>query len=415
MEGRAVNYRVIQSNLDMKKNLFRRIALFGAVAVVALMAALLPAGPGPAPVPAPVAQPSGTNANPFAPIAAASTALSPTLAAKDAVAAWEELQAAITTRPPFPDAWALQEPSPEEQLRFLTPYALAIANKSKDFYTRFPKDTNEIDAKLSELGALSFVVEKAGATNQQARLDAVYKAILADPNLPEDDRFDLRNEAVQKAVDGKESEGDAAMLVEFEKGARSLQKEFPNRPEVMDMLMSVAQLSDPEKSREVLKEIAASSAPDEVKTAAASISNQLNRVGKPLALKYAAIDGREVDLEKMRGKVVLVDFWATDSERSLDLMASVQEAYTKFHPKGFEIAGISLDQDKESLTNFVAEEKVEWPQFFDGKSLETKFAADFGLKERDIPAMWLVDKKGVLRYINAEFDFDKKIERLLAE
>ena len=37
------------------------------------------------------------------------------------------------------------------------------------------------------------------------------------------------------------------------------------------------------------------------------------------------------------------------------------------------------------------------------------------MKERDIPAMWLVDKKGVLRYINAEFDFDKKIERLLGE
>ena len=408
-----VNYRVIQSNLDMKKNLFRRIALFGAVAVVALMAALLPAGPGPAPATAPKSL-AATNVA-AATNVPASGPLSPTLAAKEAGAAWEELQDAITTRPPFPDAWALQEPSPEEQLRFLTPYALAIANKSKDFYTRFPKDTNEIDAKLSELGALSFVVEKAGATNQQARLDAVLKAILADPNLPEDDRFDLRNEAVQKAVDGKESEGDAAMLVEFEKGTRALQKEFPNRPEVMDMLMSLAQLSDPDKSRQVVKEIAASSAPDEIKAAAASISNQLNRVGKPLALKYAAIDGREVDLEKMRGKVVLVDFWATDSERSLDLMPSVMEAYTKFHAKGFEIAGISLDEEKENLTNFVAEEKVEWPQFFDGKSLETKYAAEFGLKERDIPAMWLVDKKGVLRYINAEFDFDKKIVRLLGE
>jgi len=58
---------------------------------------------------------------------------------------------------------------------------------------------------------------------------------------------------------------------------------------------------------------------------------------------------------------------------------------------------------------------VEWPQYFDGKSLESQFAAQFGLRETDIPAMWLVDKKGVLRYINAGFDFDKKIERLLAE
>ena len=366
---------MIKSNLDMNKNLFRRIALFGAVTVVALMAAFLPAG---APPPQ-AATPAGTTNSAVAAGGGAGSALAHTLAAKDAAAAWTELQDAITTRPPFPDAWALQEPSPEEQLRFLTPYALAIADKSKDFYTRFPKDTNAIDAKLSEMGALSFVVEKAGATNQQARLDAAYKAILADTNLPEDDRFDLRNDAVQKAVQDKESEGDTAMLAEFEKGTRALQKEFPHRPEIMDMLMSLAQLSDPEKSREMVKEIAASDAPGEMKEAAAAISNQLNRVGKPLALKYAAVDGREVDLDKMRGKVVLVDFWATDSERSVDLLPAVKEAYGKFHAKGFEIAGINLDEEKESLTNFVAEEKVEWPQYFDGKPIETnKYAPSSG-------------------------------------
>jgi hypothetical protein len=74
-----------------------------------------------------------------------------------------------------------------------------------------------------------------------------------------------------------------------------------------------------------------------------------------------------------------------------------------------------LDEDKDSMTTLVAEQKAEWPQYFDGKSMETKFAVDFGLKETDLPAMWLVDKKGLLRYINAGFDFDKKIERLLAE
>ena len=393
--------------------------MFGAVAAAASVAALLPAGPGPAPAQNAKTEgatnsPAATNSE-TATNAVAGGALAHTLAAKDADAAWEELQSAISTRPPFPDAWALQEPSPEEQLRFLTPYALAVADKSKDFYTRFPKSTNETEARLTEMGALSFVVEKGGATNQQPRLDAVLKAILADPNLSEDDRFGLRDDAVHKAVDAKEKEGDAAMLVEFEKGTRQLQKEFPDRPEVMDMLMSLAQLSEPEQSRLVVKEIAASKAPDEIKEAAATISNQLERVGKPLTLKYDAVDGREVDLEKMRGKVVLLYFWATESDRSVDILPTVKDAYNKFHSKGFEIAGINLDDEKESLTNFVAEEKVEWPQYFDGKSLETKFAVEFGLKERDIPAMLLVDKKGVLRYINAEFDFDKKIERLLGE
>jgi thiol-disulfide isomerase/thioredoxin len=404
---------LIEFNVHMKKNLFRRIALGGAVAVVALTAALLPAGPGPAPAAATGGKTNAAVAAGGGTAAANSNALSHTLAAKEAGAAWTELEEAMSTRPPSPDAWALQEPSPEEQIRFFTPYVLAIADKAKDFYTRFPKDTNMIDAKLREFGALSLLVDQAGATNQQARLDAALKAILADPKLPEDVRFDLRQHAMEKAVHDKESEGDAALLVEFEKGTRLLQQEFPKRPEVLDMLMYLAEISDPEKSRQVVKEIAASDAPDELKAAAAAMQKQLDRVGQPLALKFAAVDGREVDLDKMRGKVVLVDFWATWSDPSVDLQSAVKQAYDKFHAKGFEIAGINLDEEKDSLTNFVAEEKVAWPEYFDGKKLETKFAVEFGVK--DIPALWLVDKKGILRYINADFDFDSKIERLLAE
>jgi thiol-disulfide isomerase/thioredoxin len=150
-----------------------------------------------------------------------------------------------------------------------------------------------------------------------------------------------------------------------------------------------------------------------MKEAAAAMQKQLERVGNPLALKFAAVDGREVDLEKMRGKVVLVDFWATWCEPCVDMLPTVKGAYDKFHAKGLEIAGIDLDEEKDSLTNFVAEQKVEWPEYFDGKKWDSKYAVEFGVK--DLPALWLVDKKGVLRYINADFDFDKKIERLLGE
>jgi thiol-disulfide isomerase/thioredoxin len=204
------------------------------------------------------------------------------------------------------------------------------------------------------------------------------------------------------------------MLVEFEKGTRLLQKEFPKQPRVIAMLMDLAEFSDPEKSRDVIKEIAANAdAPAEIKDAAAQMQKHLDRVGRPFALKYAANDGREVDLDKLRGKVVLVDFWASWCQPCVEMMPEVKEAYGQFHSNGFEIAGINLDQEKESFTNFVAEQKMEWPQFFDGKYWDTKYAVEFDVK--DIPAMWLVDKKGVLRYINAGFDFTNKVAHLLGE
>ena len=86
----------------MKKNLFRRIALFGAVAVVAWLAAFLPAGPAPAQdakTEAATNAPVGVGAGPGV---AKPDLLSHTLAAKDAAAAWLELRDAISTRPPFP-------------------------------------------------------------------------------------------------------------------------------------------------------------------------------------------------------------------------------------------------------------------------------------------------------------------------
>ncbi|MGA2555711.1 MAG: TlpA disulfide reductase family protein [Verrucomicrobiota bacterium] len=396
----------------MKKNLFRRIALFGAVAVGVALAAFLPAGPAPA-------QDAKTGANTNRAAApggkvpqSISNALAHTLAAKEAPAAWAELIEAAR-QPPYPAAWQLQEPSPEEQARFLMPYALAVADKAHDFYTRFATDTNEVDAREIELAMLSGAMD-TGATNQQARFDAAEKSLLADPKLPDDERFELRHHAVEKAVHDKEAQGDAAMLVEFEKGTRLLQKEFPKQPRVIAMLMDLAEFSDPEKSRDVIKEIAANAdAPAEIKDAAAQMQKHLDRVGRPFALKYAANDGREVDLDKLRGKVVLVDFWASWCQPCVEMMPEVKEAYGQFHSNGFEIAGINLDQEKESFTNFVAEQKMEWPQFFDGKYWDTKYAVEFDVK--DIPAMWLVDKKGVLRYINAGFDFTNKVAHLLGE
>jgi thiol-disulfide isomerase/thioredoxin len=396
----------------MKKNLFRRVALFGAVAVVAAVAAFLPAGPAPAQDAKAEAKTNGPAALDGKSALAMSNALSHTLAAKDAPAAWAELVESAR-QPPYPAAWQLQEPSPEEQARFLMPYALAVADKAHDFYTRFGADTNEVDAREMELAMLSGAMD-TGATNQQTRYDAAEKALLADPKLPDDERFEYRNQAVEKAVHEKAAQGEEAMLAEFEKGTRLLLKEFPKEPKVIAMLMDVAACSDAEKSRDVLKEVMANTnTPAEIKDAAAEMQKHLERAGKPFGLKYAASDGREVDLEKMRGKVVLVDFWATWCQPCVAMMPEVKEAYDKFHAKGFEIAGINMDQDKESFTNFVAEQKMEWPQFFDGKFRDTKYAVEFEVKT--IPAMWLVDKKGVLRYINAEFDFTNKVARLLGE
>ena len=96
----------------------------------------------------------------------------------------------------------------------------------------------------------------------------------------------------------------------------------------------------------------------------------LPMVGKPTPpLKFKALDGREVDLEKLRGKVVLLDFWATWCPPCLEAIPNVRAAYERFNKEGFEIVGVSFDADRQRLEDVVKRENIKWPQYFDGARL----------------------------------------------
>ena len=134
---------------------------------------------------------------------------------------------------------------------------------------------------------------------------------------------------------------------------------------------------------------------------------------KPLDMKFTAVDGREVDLAKLQGKVVLIDFWATWCGPCVAELPNVLKAYKELHPKGFEIIGISLDSDKAKLESFVKARGMEWPQFFDGKSWRNEISSKYGINS--IPAMWLVNKKGMVVSTNARGALEEKVQKLLAE
>lgn len=134
---------------------------------------------------------------------------------------------------------------------------------------------------------------------------------------------------------------------------------------------------------------------------------------KPLDLKFTAVDGREVDVSKLQGKVVLIDFWATWCGPCVAELPNVLKAYKELHPKGFEIVGISLDSDKAELEGFVKERGMEWPQYFDGKGWQNQISSKYGIQS--IPTMWLLNKKGMVVSTAARGGLEEQVAKLLAE
>ena len=84
-------------------------------------------------------------------------------------------------------------------------------------------------------------------------------------------------------------------------------------------------------------------------------------------MQFMAVDGREVDLAELRGKVVLVDFWGTHCGPCVEELPRVKAAFEKFHAQGFEVIGISCDTDRKELEKYVKQHGISWPQYFDGK------------------------------------------------
>lgn len=122
------------------------------------------------------------------------------------------------------------------------------------------------------------------------------------------------------------------------------------------------------------------------------------------ALEFASLSGEQVNLANLKGRVVLIDFWATWCGPCRKVMPDLVETYKGYHDRGFEIIGISLDKDQSQLEKYMQDMGITWQQYYDGLGWDNKMARRFGV--RAIPHVVLIDKSGVVHF-NTDYKLEK--------
>lgn len=126
------------------------------------------------------------------------------------------------------------------------------------------------------------------------------------------------------------------------------------------------------------------------------INRRLNLVGNEMELTGNLLDGTKLDWASYKGKVVLVDYWATWCGPCRAEVPNVLENYLKYHDKGFEVVGISLDEKRSDAEDYVKQTNIPWPSLFhegnDESGWQNPMAVKYGIT--GIPTAILIDQEG---------------------
>jgi len=150
----------------------------------------------------------------------------------------------------------------------------------------------------------------------------------------------------------------------------------------------------------------------------AGAARRLSLPGSEIKIDGETLAGEKFDIKNHRGKVVLVQFWASWCGYCLQEMPNIKQMYNTYHEDGFEVIGVNLDESAERASAIVSDMKLPWPSLFSSdpteQGMENPNATYYGISS--IPQCILVDREGKVVTLNARGEeLNRQLERLFLE
>lgn len=314
------------------------------------------------------------------------------------------------------DAGPSAKPASIDQARSI---ARAHITKSRQLLEAFlkanPDDPRAFDAKMRLASHLAAIGKMDKRQSQVDEAMIMLQNLEKDKSAPLEKRADAgfrRVSLYMQSLTGRENENRREIV----NAAKNFQYRFPNDRRAPRLLVEVATIcdSDPVLKKQLLDEARSISKEEALNRRIADDLKRLALLGKPLPLRFSAIQGGTFDIASQHGRLVFLIFWSGESAPSLLWMEEFRLAMAKLPADRITVATISLDKDSSIPRDRIKELGIsDWPTACDGKGWDDPIARQCGINA--LPTVFLFDQQGVLQTTNARTSYESWIRKLIIQ
>jgi len=291
--------------------------------------------------------------------------------------------------------------SPEEQE--------ALNGQRADLLERLAAESGKAEDRAAWIRQLADTVSAAAQTGGYSkgvtRLEALWQRLAKEKETSLAAYVRFRQLAAEYGLAVQAKGADFAKIqADWLKKLEQFVADYPNSPDAAEAMLQLAIAQEfagqDDEAKKWYGNIVSQFPDATVAKKAAGAKRRLDSVGKTIDFQGKSLTGELVELSKFRGKVVLIQFWATWCEPCKADMIVLKDLFER-HNSGFAVIGVNLDNSAQAVSGYLAENRLPWPQIYEEGGLDSRPALELGILT--LPTMILVDAEGkvVNRNVNA--------------